>query len=251
MRSAVSSLLLLIVFASANAWSAKSPVIRVEAMVGEAVVVFEDIDCPEGEEVRVPTGEVAENNPVTCETVVAISTVSDKVNAVVWAIAAADPDDLEAAAAISTLLAGLTSAEQALVIAVLHNNAIHLGTNKDTIVATIRAIAEVNPTGVSVSILTSAVLDPELAGEVISAALEGGGDVGSIMQAGEAAEQITRDFVGDQRGVGSTGETGGGEDSDVEVTSITDSGPSDPIVPTSINTQVPPGGAIPDAASPE
>ena len=136
MRSAVPSLFLLVLFASTNAWSSKSPTIRVEAMVGQAVVVFEDIDCPEDTEVRIPTGEVGEMNPVTCETVVALSNVSDKVNAVVWAIAAADPDDLEAAGAISALLGDLTSAEQALVIAVLHNNAQHLGTNNDTIIAT-------------------------------------------------------------------------------------------------------------------
>ena len=38
---------------------------------------------------------------------------------------------------IKTQLAGLTTAEQALVIAVLHNNAAHLGTNAATVIATI------------------------------------------------------------------------------------------------------------------
>ena len=83
MRSAAPSLLLLILLAatSPQTWSAegsagaKDPSIRVEAMVGEAVVVFEDIDCPEGEIVRVPTGEYAQTNPATCETVVALSNV--------------------------------------------------------------------------------------------------------------------------------------------------------------------------------
>ena len=59
MRPAVPSLLLLLLFAGANAWSAKESTIRVEAMVGEAVVVFEDIDCPD-DMVQVATGEVVE-----------------------------------------------------------------------------------------------------------------------------------------------------------------------------------------------
>ena len=60
-------------------WSAEGSAklkatIRVEAMVGEAVVVFEDIDCPEAKWLECPPGEVAQTNPVTCETVVALST---------------------------------------------------------------------------------------------------------------------------------------------------------------------------------
>ena len=146
MRSAVPSLLFVLVTAvsSTNAWSAKNPPIRVEAMVGEAVVVFEDIDCPE-EVVTVPTGEVAQTNPTTCETIVALSNVSDNVNGMVWAIAAADLDDPTELAAIQSQLAGLTTAEQTLVIVVLNNNAQHLGTNQQTVVSTIAAIVAVNP----------------------------------------------------------------------------------------------------------
>ena len=104
MRSAVKPLLLLtfLLTTATNTWSAEGSTIRVEAMVGEAVVVFEDIDCPD-DVYTVPTGEAAEANPVTCETLVALSTVPDNVGSVVWAIAQADPDDPAAASVIPYL----------------------------------------------------------------------------------------------------------------------------------------------------
>jgi hypothetical protein len=161
-RSAVRPSLFLIVFlvtAGTNTWSGERSSIRVEAMVGEAVVVFEDIDCPD-DVYRVPTGEAAITYPDECNAVVALSTVSNKVNDVVWAIAAADPDDLGAAAEIKILLAGLTTAEQALVIVVLFNNAQHLGTNDATVIRTVGAIIEVNPAAASVVVMTASVIDP-------------------------------------------------------------------------------------------
>ena len=161
MRSAVKTLLLLtfLLPAATNTWSAGGPAIRVEAMVGEAIVVFEDIDCPD-DVYSVPTGEAAEANPVTCETIVALSTLSDNVGSVVWAIAAADPDDLEAASAIADQLAGLTVAELAMVVTVLQNNQRHLGTDGATVVRIIGVIVTVNPAAAATVVLTGSVLDP-------------------------------------------------------------------------------------------
>ena len=195
MRLAVPTLLLLTLIAATRAWSADGPSIRVEAMVGEAVVVFEDIDCPD-DMVLVPTGEVAQTQPSTCQTIVALSTVSDRVSAVVWAIAAADMNDPEAAAAIKTQLAGLTTAEQALVIAVLHNNAAHLGTNAATVIATIGAIVAVNPSAAATIVLTASVLDPANEGAFISAAAAPG-QAEKVNNAAKTAEEIRQLF---QRG---------------------------------------------------
>jgi hypothetical protein len=160
-RSAVKPLLLLtfLLTTASNTWSAEGPTIRVQAMVGAAVVVFEDIDCPDDVN-TVPTGNAAQANPVTCETVVALSTVSDNVSVVAWAIAAADPDDPEAKAAIDALLADLSVAEQAMLITVLHNNQQHLGTDDATVIATVGQIVSVNPEAAATVVLTAIVLDP-------------------------------------------------------------------------------------------
>jgi len=247
-RLAVPTLLLLTLFTTAGAWSADSPSIRVEAMVGEAVVVFEDIDCPD-DMVLVPTGEVALAQPSTCQTIVALSTVSDRVSAVVWAIAAADPDDPEAAAAIKTQLTGLTTAEQALVIAVLHNNAAHLGTNAATVIATIGAIVAVNPSAAATIVLTASVLDPANAAAIISAA-SAPGQAEKVNNAAKTAEEIRKEFEHNQQSQpGAEEYTGGGE---VEVISITEEEPLPPPAPPApptvnppINNNVPPGGAVP------
>ena len=47
------------------------------------MVVFEDIDCPDDMGAGA-NGEVAQTQPSTCQTIVALSTVSDRVSAVVW-----------------------------------------------------------------------------------------------------------------------------------------------------------------------
>jgi len=258
-RSAVPSLLFVLVTAvsSTNAWSAKNPPIRVEAMVGEAVVVFEDIDCPE-EVVTVPTGEVAQTNPTTCETIVALSTVSDKVNAMVWAIAAADPDDPAAAAAIQAQLAGLTTAEQTLVIVVLHNNAQHLGTNDQTIISTIGSIVAVNPRAAATLVMTASVLDPGNSQAIIEAATVPG-QTESVQQGAAAAEDIRQDFEENQQGGPGGDDYDGGAgvgETPVEVISVTDppaqGQPQQP--PPNVrpppNNQVPPGGAIPVTPTP-
>jgi hypothetical protein len=217
-------------------------------MVGEAVVVFEDVDCPE-EVVTVPTGEVAQTNPTTCETIVALSTVSDKVNAMVWAIAAADPDDPAAAAAIQAQLAGLTTAEQTLVIVVLHNNAQHLGTNDQTIISTIGSIVAVNPRAAATLVMTASVLDPGNAPAFIEAAT-GPGTTESVQQGVEAAEDIRKDFEENQQGGPGGDDYDGGAgvgETPVEVISVTDpqTKPPPPNVKPPPNNQVPPGGAIP------
>ena len=263
MRSALSSLLLSFLLGATSplAWSAegsakgKGPTIRVEAMVGEAVVVFEDIDCPEGEVVRVPTGEFAQTNPATCETVVALSNVDDRVNDVVWAIAAADMDDPAQLAAVEAQLASLTTAEQAMVIAVLNNNARHLGTNQDTVVATVAAIVRVNPDAAATIVLTATVLAPSMAEVIVEAATEAAPEQAeNIQEASDSAGEINREFQDNQAPlsgpVTSEDGEGGAEDPDVEVTSITEAEPP-PAVRPPIDTSVPPGGALPAAPSGE
>ena len=269
MRSALFSLLLFILLGATSplVWSvegsakSKGPTIRVEAMVGEAVVVFEDIDCPEGEVVRVPTGEFAQTNPATCETVVALSNVDDKVNDVVWAIAAADLDDPAQLAAIEAQLANLTTAEQTMVIAVLNNNAKHLGTNQDTVIATVAAIVTVNPEAAATIVLTATVLAPSMAEAVVEAATAAAPEQAeNIQEASDLAGDISQEFQDNQAPApvpfAAEDDEGGGEDPDVEVVSVTeaDAVPESqppPAVRPPIDTSVPPGGAIPAAPSVE
>jgi hypothetical protein len=252
-RPAVKTLLLLtcLLTAATTAWSVEGPTIRVEAMVGAAVVVFEDIDCPD-DVYTVATGEMAQTNPVTCETVVALSTVSDDVSVVAWAIAAADPDDPEAMAAIDALLADLSIAEQAMLITVLHNNQQHLGTTDATVIATVGRIISVNPAAASTIVLTATVLDPGNADAIFAEAIAAAPDQAENIQRGrDAAEEIREDFTANDPAPSGEGESdgGSGEDEEVEVISVTDSEtppPESPVDPP-INSAVPPGGALPES----
>ena len=265
MRPAVKTLLLLtfLLTATANVWSAGGPVIRVEAMVGAAVVVFEDIDCPD-DVYLVPTGEIAQTNPVTCEAVVALSTVSDNVSVVAWAIAAADTDDPEAKAAIDALLADLSVAEQVMLITVLHNNQQHLGTNDATVVATVGQIITVSPAAAATVVLTASVLNPGNADAIYAEAIAAAPGQGENIQEGQdIAEDIREEFTeNDQASSTDEDSDGGSGDSEaveeVEVISVTEPEAEAPPPPESpvdppINSAVPPGGAIPvpPPASPE
>lgn len=160
MRSAVKALPLtaLLLITAANAWAAADAV-RVQAMVGEAVVAFENIDCPDDVFV-VATGERALTNPSDCEALVALSELPDKVGTVVWAIAALDLNDPAALQAIEALLSTLNTGEQVMVIAVLENNAHHLGTDDSTVVATVQSIIVLNPDAAGVVVGAAVVLDP-------------------------------------------------------------------------------------------
>jgi hypothetical protein len=252
-QPAVKTLLLLtfLLTASTNTWSAGGPVIRVEAMVGAAVVVFEDIDCPD-DVYTVPTGEVAQTNPVTCETVVALSTVSDNVSVVAWAIAAADPDDPEAMAAIDAQLADLSVAEQAMLITVLHNNQQHLGTNDATVIATVGRIVSVNPAAAATVVLTASVLDPGNADAIFAEAIAAAPEQAENIQQGQdVAEEIREDFTENDPAPSTEEESDGGsgegeEVEEVEVISVTEGEtppPESPVDPP-INNEIPPGGAI-------
>ena len=249
MLSAVRSLplVLLLALPGAGTWAAQSPKVRVEAFVGEAVVVFENIDCPE-EVIRVPTGDAAETDPDKCEAVVGLSNVPDRVSDVVWAIAKADLDNPAVVESIKSQLAGLTTGEQALVVAVLHNNATTLGVDRTKYLNTIRLIVTVNPKAASTVVLTASVLDPGNADAIKGAALEGApGQADNIGKAADAAEEIRQDFTGNQPGQGADGETPGGvgkpEEEGPEVVEIKDK-PTPP-KPNPPNNNVPPGGAVP------
>ncbi|MGL4565630.1 MAG: hypothetical protein ACRCVD_10070, partial [Halioglobus sp.] len=174
MLSAVRSLplYLLLALPGAGAWAVESPPVRVEAFVGEAVVVFENIECPE-EVIRVPTGDAAETDPDKCEAIVGLSNVPNKVSDVVWAIAKADLDNPAVVDSIKSQLAGLTIGEQTLLVAVLHNNAATLGVDKTKYLNTIRLIVTVNPAAAPSVVLTASVLDPANADAIKGAALEG------------------------------------------------------------------------------
>lgn len=211
--------------------------VRVEAIVGEAVVVFEDIDCPE-EIVEVPTGQVAVTYPEECETVVSINTVPDPVGDVIWAIANTDPDDAEA---IEQLLVGLTTSEQTLVLVVLINNSDHLGTDTDTLLATITAITRLNPDATPLIVLTGIVLDPENQDDIITAALIGAPDqVDEIDDILEVGDEIINEFQDNQPPGPDE------EDPNIEVIEVEDEQPAPPDIPRPpINNQVPPGGVGP------
>ncbi|MEM1153344.1 MAG: hypothetical protein AAGI44_04335 [Pseudomonadota bacterium] len=211
--------------------------VRVEAFVGEAVVVFEDIDCPE-EIVTVPTGQVAVTYPEECETVVSINTVPDPVADVIWAIAETDPDDIEA---IEELLVGLTTSEQTLVLVVLINNSDHLGTDTDTLLSTITAITRLNPDATPLMVLTGVVLDPDNQDDIITAALIGAPDqVDNIDDVIDVSDEIINEFRDNQPGPD-------GEDPNVEVISVDEEQPPPlpEIPPPPINNRVPPGGVGP------
>ena len=179
----------------------------------------------------------------------------------VWAIAGADLDDPAELAAVEAQLANLSTAEQTMVIAVLNNNAKHLGTNQDTVIATVAAIVTVNPEAAATIVLTATVLAPSMAEAIVEAAAAAAPEQAeNIQEASDLAGESNQEFQDNQAPplvpvVPEDGE-GGAEDPDVEVVSVTeadavpDSQPP-PTVRPPIDTSVPPGGAIPAAPSGE
>ena len=160
-------------------------VVKVEAMIGEATLLRNDGDGQK-DAIVVPTGKVTQTDPKTGETIVTASTMTNVVNEVVQAVAAAAPDasnrlstdkgcsegvqplrdvarpptDPATAAAIEAQLAALSEGELMMVMAVLINNAGHLCIDADTVAATIAKIAAVRPDAVDNVAAVAALLDP-------------------------------------------------------------------------------------------
>lgn len=120
--------------------------VHVKAMVGKAVVSFNEGDCPDVIHV-VATGKTAETDPTTCTVVIKTTTERSTVDALVWAIANAEDDET-----IEALIAQLSEAEQVMVIVVLTNNAAQLGINDGIINDTVNRIGRASPGGVPASI---------------------------------------------------------------------------------------------------
>lgn len=159
--------------------------VNVEAMIGAATVTRKD-EAGQPDIVVVPPGKAARTDPATGETLVEVSTSTDRVNAVVQAIAAAAPDaatrvstdegcsqgiypvrdvarpetDAETAAAIEAQLAALTKGELMMVMAVLINNAGHLCIDSDTVAETLTRIAAVQPESAKEVLVVAVLLDP-------------------------------------------------------------------------------------------
>jgi hypothetical protein len=158
-------------------------VVNVEAMIGEATLKREEDG--QTDSFIVPTGQTTLIDPTTGETLVVSSTVSNKVNTVVRAIAAAAPDahsatgegcsrgdrplrrtaspdyDPETQAKIQALLADLTDGELMMVIAVLHNNARHLCIDSSSVATAIGEIGRVRPELVAEIVFVAALIDSE------------------------------------------------------------------------------------------
>lgn len=159
--------------------------VHLESMIGDAYIKHMD-DEGQTKTVSVAPGQETYIDPKTGETVVAASTVSNAVNEVVQAIAAAAPDasnrlstdegcsrgfrplrevtrpttDAETAAAIEAQLAALDEGDLMMVIAVLINNAGHLCIDADTVAATLAVIAKVRPDAVANVVEVAILLDP-------------------------------------------------------------------------------------------
>ncbi len=159
--------------------------VTVEAMIGEATLIHKG-DKGQQDTIVVPSGKATQTDPKTGKTVVAASTMTNAVNAVVQAIAAVAPDasnrlatdegcsqgvkplrdvahpptDAETAAAIEAQLAALSEGELMMVMAVLINNAGHLCIDSDAVAATITRIASVRPEAVASVVVVATLLDP-------------------------------------------------------------------------------------------
>jgi hypothetical protein len=247
-------LLTLLVTGASNAWSTADPVVSVEAMIGEATLILETTDGKK-DSVVVPTGQATQTDPKTGEAILGASTVPNKVNVVVHAIAAASPDarsgstgegcsrsarplrnaprpdyDAATAAAIDTQLAGLSDGELMMVIAVLNNNARHLCIDASTVAATVGTIASVRPEAAADVVFVAILLDPDQADQFTGAAVKGAPDQAeNIQKAQDAAQNIKQDF-----GTGNQPPP-----------------TSDVPQPPSLEQQIPPGGAIGADPSPE
>jgi hypothetical protein len=211
-------LLALLVAATANTWSADGPIVRVEAMIGEATVILET-DDGQTDSVLVPTGKVTQADPKTGKSKVETSTSTNKVNAVVRAIAAAAPDarsgstgegcsrgerplrtaprpeyDAATAAAIDAQLASLSEGELMMVIAVLNNNARHLCVDSSTVADTVGQIAAAQPQAAANVVFVATLLDPVNANSFNTAAVTAAPEqAGNIQKAQDAAQNIKKD----------------------------------------------------------
>jgi hypothetical protein len=247
-------LLTLLVAGATNAWSAEGPVVSVEAMIGEATLVRETVDGQQ-DSVVVPTGQATQTDPKTGKATLGASTVTNKVNDVVQAIAAASPDassgstgegcsrgerplrgtarpDYDAATAdsIAAQLDALSNGELMMVIAVLNNNARHLCIDASTVAATVGQIATVKPEAAADVVFVATLLDPDHTDKFTAAAVTGAPDQAeNIQKAQEAAQDIKQDF-----GTGNQPPP-----------------TSDVPQPPSLEQQIPPGGAIGADPSPE
>ena len=237
MRSAVRLPLLFLIFffSTASAWS---QTVRVEAMVGAAVVVFEKIECPD-DVYDVPTGEVAVTDPVTCETRVMLSTLPDDVGNLVWAIA----NNPEAIDDLGDALANLTEGELAMVVTVLQNNQQHLGTTDDTVIEVVSVIAEVAPDAAATVVLTATVLNPEATEEIVAVAIAAApAREESIREAvdtsGDIREQLGPEDDAPPGGDGAAGDAPPEDDGDIEVVDV-----EDVETETQPEEDVPPGGS--------
>ena len=266
LRPTLFSLSLLLI-ATNGAWGAKGPEVIVEAHVGAAVIVFQNIECPDVV-YDVATGEMAVTDPETCDTVVQLSTVPDDIADIAWAIAN-DPDALDN---LAEDLADLTDGELALLATVLQNNQQHLGTDDQTTIDFVAKIAEVNPEGAAVVVLTATVLNPSAAEAILAAAVASSpGYVQPFTDAsneglgiGDELTPLSDDGAppggdGTTDDVGEEGEQG---DDNVEVRSVEDADdgqapeedntpPGGPSSNTGDNTVPPGGGDIPGPQSPE
>jgi hypothetical protein len=238
--------------------------VRVEAMVGEAVVVFEDIECPDNY-FLVPTSEAIETLPATCEVINARPSEDEKVGSIVWAIAQTDFDNPEAVEALQALVAaaGLTASEAAMVVVVIQNNPQHLGTDDSYVINAAKVVVQDNPAAAPLVLLAGTVGNPALADELAAAVIETAPDfVEQVDEVDDLAEDIIEEFQDDgplQEGGGEEEEAGGdaaaGEGAEVITITEPDTGPPEqetppadvPPPPTSDPT-VPPGGSIPEVS---
>jgi len=240
-------------------------VVNVEAMIGEATLVKER-EGGQKDIVVVPTGQTTQTDPATGETLLAPSTVSNAVNAVVQAIAAAAPDastrrpddegcsssgrplrrtprpvyDAATAAAIEAQLAALSKGELMMVMAVLINNAGHLCIDSATVANTIGVISTVRPGESPDVVFIATLLDPQAADQFTKAATEAAPDQSTnIQQAKDTAEDIAKDFSTVLPPRTPTGEP------------VTETQPPPETSDPPIDTGYPPGGAIGEPPSPE
>ncbi|MEH6592981.1 MAG: hypothetical protein V7746_22115, partial [Halioglobus sp.] len=232
---------IVLLFSSGHVWAADLPnatpvgQVKVEVMIGEATVLVEDPECPPRTYV-VDSSHVAKTTSSKCDTVLEESDTSDAVNEVVQLIATSDRDDPDAKVLIEALLGDLSDGDRSLVIAVLINNAHHLGTNSDTVVDTIEAIATVAPESAPSAVFVAIILDPSNAKAVIDAAAGAAGPAFSeaIEQAAGTAEKVKEDLKVD------AGPSGGEKAAAVVVVEETQEPKSEPKAPP-INNEVPPG----------
>lgn len=170
-------------------------VVNVEAMIGEATLVQENV-AGEKDVIVVTTGTATQKDPSTGKILLAPATVPNPVNEVVHAIAAAAPDastrlpndegcslgkdpqrlvpqpdyDEATAAVIESELKQLSPGDLMMVIAVLINNANHLCIDATTVADTVSLIATVRPEEAANMAFVASLLDPEHADRYTNAA---------------------------------------------------------------------------------